>query len=496
METKKQVLSFTEFVYENYSHITEQQKEDIENLIVQWWKEHEDLTVSRKSLSYWEGGEDKQAPNVYHNRVVSRLESLIKSGKEKTVLPKIVEELKKLSDNEVYITFAGFKTNLVLDALKNKSDNEDKIVSIKIWDNPSLKEEWKKLISEYPEILDKIKKGKDRGEKPLIVSYTALTEEIKKKLLEQIEDRVNQRVKALTSQGKKNYTQEKAIKEAKAILVAPKKDAQNIIKEEMTPPEEGEIRTTEITYPNIGKPIDTKMLNFFDDNEYKVREEDKKEFARLIEGNINEIVNRGEKIISIKYHSGAITSRVRTKYSGDGKTNNEPDEINNKILVADRLKQINKTLSDLLDPYSKKLGASIEKIEDESKPNMGPGWMKYDTSGDKYKYGPLYIAERNKNNNLTPGGFYSKKSSNPQIQKEYDEVFGKFRGSYGKFEITARLREKEDEPGEEKLIGEGEWIAKISWKGNKNTQVKIIRGSAGGGKSYVGSSVKTDCWNF
>ena len=140
METKKQVLSFAEFIYENYSHITEQQKEDIENLIVQWWKDHEDLTVSRKSLSYWEGGEDKQAPNVYHNRVVSRLESLIKSGKEKTVLPKIVEELKKLSDNGVYITFAGFETNRVLDALKNKSDHDDKIVSIKIWDNPSLKE--------------------------------------------------------------------------------------------------------------------------------------------------------------------------------------------------------------------------------------------------------------------------------------------------------------------------------------------------------------------
>jgi hypothetical protein len=127
---------------------------------------------------------------------------------------------------------------------------------------------------------------------------------------------------------------------------------------------------------------------------------------------------------------------------------------------------------------------------------MGPGWMKYDTSGDKFKYGPLYITERNKNNNLTPREFYSKKSSNSQIQKEYDEVFGKFRGSYGKFEIIAKFTEKEDEPGEERLIGEGEWIAKISWKINKNTKIKIkIRsGSAGGGKSYVGSHPKVSCW--
>ena len=262
----------------------------------------------------------------------------------------------------------------------------------------------------------------------------------------------------------------------------------------MTPLVKGEPITYEITYPNIDKPMDTKMINFFDDNEYKVREEDKKEFAMLIEENINEIVNSGMSITSIKYSAGGITSRVRTKYSGNGGTNNPPDENNNKILVEDRLKDINGTLLSLLDPYSKKLGASIEKGVDESKPNMGPGWMKYDTSGDKFKYGPLYIAERNKNNNLTPREFYSEKSSNPQIQKEYDEVFGKFRGSYGKFEITAEFTEKEDEPGEEKLIGEGEWIAKISWKVNKNTKHKIIRGSGGGGKSYVGSSVKTDCW--
>lgn len=496
MEEKKQVLSFAEFIYENYSYITEQQKADIENLIVQWWKDHPKLTVSRKSLAYWEGGEDKTAPSVYHNRVVSRLESLIKSGKEKTVLPKIVEELKKLSDDGVYITFTGFETNRVLKALKTPSNNEDKIASIKIWDNPSLKEEWKKLISEYPEILDKIKKGKDREEKPLIVSYTPLTEEIKKKLLEKIEDRVNKRVKALASQGKKNYTQEKAIKEAKSILVAPKKDAQNIIKEEMTPPTEGELITYVLTYPNIDKPMDTKMINFFDDNEYKVREEDKKEFARLIEGNINEIVNSGGEIKKIKYSAGAITSRVRTKYSGNGETKNSPSEDNNKILVNDRLKEINGTLLSLLDPYSKKIGASIEKIEDESKPNMGPGWMKYDTSGDKFKYGPLYITERNKNNNLTPREFYSKRENNPQIQKEYDEVFGKFRGSYGQFQIVASFKKKEDEPGEERLIGEGEWIAKISWKINKNTQIKIKTGNAGGGKSYVGTAVKTDCWNF
>ena len=493
MEAKKQVLSFAEFIYENYSYITEQQKADIEKLIVQWWNDHPKLTVSRKSLEYWEGGEGVTAPSVYHNRVANNLESIIKDGKEKTALPKIVEELKKLSDNGVYITYKGFQTDPILKSLASKDAN-----GVKIWGNTNLEKDWEKLISGYIEILDKIKKGKDKEGNQLIVSYTALTDEIKKKLLEKIEDRVNQRVKALASQGKKNYTQEKAIKEAKAILVAPKNDAQNIIKEEMTPPTEGEDITYVLTYPNIDKPMDTKMLNFFDDNEYKVKEEDKKEFARLIEENINEIINSGGEIKKIKYSAGAITSRVRTKYSGNGETKNSPSEDNNKILVNDRLKEINGTLLSLLDPYSKKIGASIEKIEDESKPNMGPGWMKYDTSGDKFKYGPLYITERNKNNNLTPREFYSKKSSNSQIQKEYDEVFGKFRGSYGKFEIIAKFTEKEDEPGEERLIGEGEWIAKISWKINKNTKIKIrIRsGSAGGGKSYVGSQVKTtDCWN-
>lgn len=495
MELKKSVLSFIEFINENYSYITEQ-KIDIEELIVKWWKEHPKLTVSTKSLAYWEGGEDKTAPNRYHNRVISRLEGLIEAGKETKSLPEIVKELKNLSEGGVYITFKGFEQDPILKSLKNKSDSEDKAAAIKIWDNPQLKKDWEKLISDYPKILDNIKKGKDREGNQLTVSYTELTPEIKKKLIEKIENRVNQRVKALTNQGKKNYTQEKAIKEAKSILVAPKKEAQNIIKEEMTPPTKGELKTWEITYPNTGKPLDTKMLNFFDDNEYKVKEEDKKEFARLIKENINEIINSGGKIEEIRYSSGAITSRVRTKYSGNGQTNNQPDEKNNELLVKDRLNEINGILSELLNPYASQLDANIGKAEDESKPNMGPGWMKYDTSGDKFEYGPLYLAERNKNKELTPRDFYSKRDNNPQIQKEYDEVFGKFRGSYGKFVIVASFTEKEDEPGEEKLIGEGEWIAKISWKINKNIDIKIKTGNGGGGKSYPGGPVKTECWKF
>jgi hypothetical protein len=489
MELKKSVLSFIEFINENYSYITEQ-KIDIEGLIVEWWKDHPKLTVSTKSLAYWEGGEDKTAPNRYHNRVVNNLESIVKAGKEKNIIPKIIEELKKLSENGVYITFKGFEQDPILNALSKSNGGTG------VWDNPQLKKDWEKLISDYPKILENIKKGKDREGNPLTVSYTELTPEIKKKLIEKIENRVNQRVKALTNQGKKNYTQEKAIKEAKSILVAPKKEAQNIIKEEMTPTTEGELETCEITYPNTEKPMDTKMLNFFGDNEYKVKDEDKKEFARLIKENIDEIINSGGKIEKIEYSAGAITSRVRTKYSGNGQTNNDPSEENNELLVKDRLKEINGTLSELLNPYASQLGSKIVKVEDESKPNMGPGWMKYDTSGDKFEYGPLYLAERNKNKELTPRDFYSKRDNNPQIQKEYDEVFGKFRGSYGKFFIVASFSGKEDEPGEEKLIGEGEWIAKISWKINKNTDIRIKTGNAGGGKSYPGGPVKTECWKF
>lgn len=489
MELKKQVLSFVEFIHENYSYMTEQEKElKTEELIVEWWNEHPKLDISKKSLAYWKGEEVKSSPSRAHNKVVNNLEEIIKAGKEKNILPKVVEELKNLSDGGVYVTYEGFQTDELLKALASTESG------LGAWNNPNLKKYWDKFLSNYASILEKIKNGED---KKLIVSYTPLTDEIKKKLVEKIEERVNERVKALTNQGKKNYTPEKAIKEAKAILVAPKKDAQKIIREQIALPIEGSDITYEITYPNIENPMDNKMLNFFGDNEYKVSEEDKKEFSRLIDLNINEIVNSGGKIIEIKYSAGAITSRVRTKYSGNGQTGNQPSEDNNKILVEDRLKEINNTLLQLLDPYGKKYGSEIRKGKDESKPNMGPGWMEYDTSDDKFKYGPLYLAERNKNKNLSPRDFYSKREGDAQIQKEYDDVFGKFRGSYGKFIIVASFKEKEDEPGEERLIGEGEWNALISWKVNRDMNIRIIRGNSGGGKSYVGSEIKmTDCWKF
>lgn len=496
MEAKKQVLSFVEFIHENYSYIVEQ-KLNTEDLVIKWWeKNKEKKSSAKKSLDYWIGATDeiKSRPSARQDNVLANLKQIVNSpspnGAKGTtdadVLNKIITSLESLSKNGVYLQdFSGsFLNNIV----RTSEDN----YGLKVWKNPSLEKEKKQLISDVDKVISSFQSDKTRK-----AAYTPLTDEVKKELISKIEERAQKRVKALTNQGKKNYTLEKAIDEAISIWIAPDKEAGSIEKIEGEAKGEGNQVTWNLSYPNKENPLDTKMLNFFGDNEYLVSAEDRQQFETLIKENIESITSAGGKIIAIAYSAGASTSKVRTSYQGKGKTGGPFDTKNNEILVKDRLEEINRVLRELLDPYATKAGIELTKQKDESAANRGPGWGEYSTENGKFEYGPLYEEARKKDSNLKPIAFYSpeKRKSDPAIKDEYEDVFGKFRGSYGEFSIVAEFKDKPDEPKTEDLIGIGSWKAKITWKVKPQDAPPPKRVDKGGGKSYVGVKLdKTSCF--
>jgi hypothetical protein len=316
----------------------------------------------------------------------------------------------------------------------------------------------------------------------------------------QIEARAQRRVQALTNQGKKEYTLEKAIAEAQSIWIAPDKEAGTIQKTEaQVEVTTGTPVTYTYSYPNKGNKFDTKMNNFFDDDKYEVSEKDKGEYAKMVKVNLDAIIQAGGTITKIVYSAGASTSKVGTRYAGKDKLGDHWSPENNKILVKDRISSINAVLEELLQPYASSAGIELTKQEDESAPNIGLGWKEYSKVGD-YEYGPLYEAARKNKSSLTPNNFYTleKRKDDPAIKEEYDEVFGKFRGNYGEFSVVATFEVGEDEPRKkEDLIGAGAWKAKIEWPREPQKAPKPRKVSGGGGKSYVGVKLeKTKCFAF
>jgi hypothetical protein len=253
----------------------------------------------------------------------------------------------------------------------------------------------------------------------------------------------------------------------------------------------------EFSYPDKNKPTDSLMQNLFGDNESTPTADQVEKFNNLVKTAISEVTNSDAQIVEISYYAGGITSKVGTKYLGKGKEDTIFKSENNVPLVNDRIKNLNDILLKALTDNAPK-GTSIIKGEDESSPNAGPGWYEYSTKNSEgqsiYTYGPLYEAARKTNSKMTPKEFYAARKDDSAIKSEYDEVFGKFRGSYGAFTITVRSQSTEPSDTTE-VSASGKWRIVMAWKHREPLKFNFkIGASGGGGKSFGGGDAPTKCW--
>jgi hypothetical protein len=351
------------------------------------------------------------------------------------------------------------------------------------------------------ENLDKVKKElKDKGN---LISSGGFTIDCKVKY------------DLLTKIGEKKKVKElgidKAIQKAKYIKVRPSSNA------DIKVTDEGVVETQKgtevISYPpkdvvasEGGATLSKSMMV---DDGYQLTQEAKEDLKNLLVDGINTITSKPNgQVLQIFYGSAASTSKVNTSFGGidaDGKVIEGKYNMENNIKLVDA-----RTNSNSINEYLKTIiGESIESLpnkdeitiepgDTKKKPNQGPFWEEDKPEGGagKYKggYGPLY---KQQNKYDTPQKFYSpdRRNSNPEIKKEYDEVFGPYRFNGGFINIIGQWSETVEET-DISVATSGKWNVSISWKTLPSPpppRRKKGKGGMGGGQSWVGVVIKNDC---
>lgn len=454
----------------------------VEKAMIAWWTNppRDKAELAKKSLDYWNGaGADDKTTRVT-DMLINNLTTLSTANTklDKAKIIALLDHVKKQKAAGVYISTSELDE---LSALVQNTGTKDIVTFLTAANTPLATS----LISAFT-TYDTTKLIKLLDDKTKVV--VSMTQQDKLDVLD--------KVTKLASVHAKNTgkTIEEAISKAVTLNLDPVKGTSTTT--EIAGPQPNVI-THEFSYPDKSKPADSLMQSFFDDNESVPTPEQVEKFNNLVKTAISEVTNTGAKITKIKYYSGGITSKVGTKYLGKGKMDTVFKSENNVPLVNDRIKNLNDILSKAITDNAP-AGISIIEGENESAPNTGPGWYEYSTKNSEgesvYTYGPLYEAARKTNSKLTPKEFYAKRSTDSAIKSEYDEVFGKFRGSYGAFTIDTFS--KSTEPSDTtKISASGKWRIVIAWKHREPLNFNFKIGvSGGGGKSFSGGDSPTKCW--
>jgi hypothetical protein len=305
-----------------------------------------------------------------------------------------------------------------------------------------------------------------------------------------------------------------AIKRARYIKVSPSN------KSDIKVTDKGMVQTivgTEvISYPAAGtenttegEKLSTTMML---DDGYQITDEAKIEIKNLILEGIQLITSKPNgRVTQIFYGSAASTSTVNTAFTGvdkEGKIiKGEYKKENNVALVEARTKSINAYLKAVIEESKNSLPnkdeVTVSEGETTKKPNQGPEWVVDKSSGDKGEfkgnYGPLYLAEKKKDPNMTPQKFYSpdRRKNDPSVKEEYEKVFGPYRFNGGYVNIMGKWDQVAEE-NEIAIVSVGTWTISASWeKPGPPPKKRKVRGDRGGGESLIGVELNTlGCFKF
>lgn len=473
--------------YSSWTRLFEQVSADastVEKAMIDWWTNppKDKKEEAAKSLSYWNGQID-ETKLKYTNNLITHLTTLSKVNTvfNKDTIAKILDYLTKQKAAGVYVMAIDPSTstlNSLLSEMARLTTNAQMWANTKNSTDPAVKE------FNMPESFTKISKTLDANKKVMV----SMTPQDKADMIAKITKNASVHAK------NKGQSVEEAIKDATSLYLRPVAGTSTTTKTEGAPKEEVKY---EFSYPDKSKPEDIIMQNFFGDNESVPTPEQVEKFNNLVKTAIAEVVKSGANITSISYYSGGITSKVGTKYLGEGKMDTTWKSENNVPLVNDRIKNLNEVILKALTAAAP-ADTNISKGEDEASPNAGPGWYEYSTKNSEgasvYTYGPLYEAARKTNKTLKPKEFYVKRDSDANIKAEYDEVFGKYRGSYGAFTINAIAVSTEPSDTVE-ISASGKWNISIGWKYREPIKFNFkIGASGGGGKVFTGGAAPTKCW--
>ena len=473
--------------YSNWTRLFEQATADtssVEKAMIDWWTKRSDKEESaKKSLEYWNGQID-QTKLKYTDNLITHLTTLSKVNTvfNKDTINRVLDYVTKQKAagvNIMSIDPTKSTLSLLLSTISKLSTNAQMWANTKNSTDTDVKEFNK------PESFTQISKILESNKKIMV----AMTPQDKADVVAKIT-----KLAAVHAKNKGESVEE-SINNALTLWLRPVTGTSTVTKTAGTP---NEIVNYEFSYPDKGKPEDALMQNFFDDNESVPTPEQVENFTNLVKTAISEVTKSGATITGISYYAGGITSKVGTKYLGQGKMDTAWKSENNIPLVNDRIKNLNEVVLKALTDNTP-VGTDISKGSDESSPNTGPGWYEYSTKNSEgssvYTYGPLYEAARKTNRSMSPKEFYVKRDTDSTIKAEYDEVFGKYRGSYGAFTITAESSSTEPSDTIE-ISASGKWNISIGWKYREPFKFNFKLGaSGGGGKVFAGGASPTDCWN-
>jgi hypothetical protein len=254
----------------------------------------------------------------------------------------------------------------------------------------------------------------------------------------------------------------------------------NIIKGKETVTGVGEVEITALYYSYPDNPNDPNTANVIFGNKDDNTTWDPQGFASNFAERVNAIKSTGGIIYRVEYNAGARSSKVGTLKYG-GKTSDQKTK-GNVTLCQERADAIVAGIEPIIKQQLP--DAAMAKQNANLHPNQGPAWYTYDDS--EGKYGPLFLEYYQKmDNDVNPVDFYTarnvedtlqsvnatlgKKLTKEQINAEYEQVYGRFRGTYAGYSLyyyteNPKKPEPEKEPEVEVEIKKaGTWFFALEY---------------------------------
>ena len=218
-----------------------------------------------------------------------------------------------------------------------------------------------------------------------------------------------------------------------------------------------------------------KQQQKFPDNGYKLTDDVKPKIKAFIKAGIESMQKAGKTIKKIRYGGMSMTSKVPTTFGGVDDEGNvielKSGQQNNIKLAEARANSIASYLKSMLEGLGLP-DVKLIAINNRTQPNEG---SPYTSKEREYFFGEFGKLD-------------------PKKKADYNSMYGPFRQNSGFVEITgeAKVTEEELTPS---YTGNTGYTYLIKWGTRIKTPIKLnIRGSAGGGKSFVGVDLKTrDC---
>jgi hypothetical protein len=208
---------------------------------------------------------------------------------------------------------------------------------------------------------------------------------------------------------------------------------------------------------------DPMVQNFFGDDQFVVTQDKIQGLTNTLTSLVNDAKSEG-KILSVSYRVGSATSKVPTSFPGK-----------NKGLTNARAEALKKVMTEIIANNPDLSGVSVKEGEHELHVEIGPNY-------DKDVYG------------------LTKRKADPELEAEYNERFGPYRGSWGEFAITYQPSQPVS-PGEvaeydTSFTARGDWTLEITWWKFKFPKIfkKKNRPKGRGIFSGPGYTPTSKCW--